>query len=128
MSQEEIVKRVYTLCFCKRGDLILMLRRKKKPNQNLWNGLGGKVEVLEVPLQAVRREILEEGEIDITSAEVYYGGIVSDFSEDESILNIVHTYIAELPPTFPIWEGERQIQEGQICWKQIFWICVINNK
>jgi hypothetical protein len=34
----------YTLCFLTRGDQVLMLHRRRPPNQGLWNGVGGRLE------------------------------------------------------------------------------------
>lgn len=44
----------YTLCFCLCSDQVLMLYRKKAPNKNFWNGLGGKIEVGETPLTKMK--------------------------------------------------------------------------
>ena len=43
---------IYTLCFLTRGDHILMLHRRRPPNQGLWNGVGGRIEVGELLLAA----------------------------------------------------------------------------
>lgn len=50
----------HTLCFCHHDGDILMLYRNNQPNKNLWNGLGGKIEVGETPLESAIREIEEE--------------------------------------------------------------------
>ena len=50
----------HTLCFLTRADQVLMLHRRKPPNQGLWNGVGGKIEAGETPLEGCLREVLEE--------------------------------------------------------------------
>jgi 8-oxo-dGTP diphosphatase len=45
----------YTLCFLTREDRVLMLRRRRAPNQGLWNGVGGKIEAGETPRDRVLR-------------------------------------------------------------------------
>ncbi|WP_237522584.1 NUDIX domain-containing protein, partial [Bacillus cereus] len=50
----------HTLCFIKRNEEILMLNRKYDPVKGLWNGVGGKVEKGETPLENAIREIKEE--------------------------------------------------------------------
>lgn len=50
----------FTLCFLKHHDKILMLQRNKDPNKGLWNGVGGKIEKNETPVEACLREVKEE--------------------------------------------------------------------
>ena len=50
----------YTICFIQRNHQILMIHRKKNPNKNKWNGVGGKIEPGESPLAACVREVREE--------------------------------------------------------------------
>ncbi len=57
---------LYTICFCRCADKVLMLYRNRPPNQNHWNGLGGKIQVGETPLECAQREILEMGFILLT--------------------------------------------------------------
>ncbi|MBQ8994041.1 MAG: NUDIX domain-containing protein, partial [Turicibacter sp.] len=52
-----------TLCYIFKNSEILMLYRNKKENdvhEGKWNGLGGKLEKEETPLQCVLREVYEE--------------------------------------------------------------------
>ncbi|MEH7178321.1 NUDIX hydrolase [Neobacillus vireti] len=50
----------YTLCFLKKDDEVLMLLRAKEPNKGKWNGVGGKIEHEETPVENCKREVLEE--------------------------------------------------------------------
>ena len=59
---------VYTICFCLRGDAVLMLYRDRPPFARHWNGLGGKIEPGETPLACVEREVLEESGLNLRDA------------------------------------------------------------
>src|SRR5260370_9474166 len=59
----------YTICFCLRGDQVLMLYRSHAPNAGRWNGLGGKIEAGETPWRNIHREIREEAGMDLCQAE-----------------------------------------------------------
>ncbi|MDP6585179.1 MAG: NUDIX domain-containing protein, partial [Anaerolineales bacterium] len=50
----------HTLCFITSNEKILMLLRYNPPNEGLWNGVGGRIEKDETPLQACLREAHEE--------------------------------------------------------------------
>jgi 8-oxo-dGTP diphosphatase len=50
----------FTLCFLLHGEEVLMLHRRFPPNQGLWNGVGGHIELRETSRQAVIREVAEE--------------------------------------------------------------------
>jgi 8-oxo-dGTP diphosphatase len=64
-----------TLCFCHNNDEILLLLRNKQPNKNLWNGLGGKIEVGEDPHTSALREIKEESTLELP--QLQHLGVVS---------------------------------------------------
>ncbi len=116
----------YTICFCCCADKVLMLYRNRPPNQNHWNGLGGKIQVGETPLECVQREILEEANIDLNSIILLrFAGIVTwpvgaDATASSSGM---FAFIADLPPDWPTWEGNRMIPEGTLCWKPFEWVC-----
>jgi 8-oxo-dGTP diphosphatase len=48
------------LVYARRDDHVLLIHRNKEPNLGLWIAPGGKVELDESPLDAARREMLEE--------------------------------------------------------------------
>ena len=125
LAMQEVLLR-YTICFCCCGDMVLMLYRSNAPNRQRWNGLGGKLEPAETPLACVRREILEEASIDLQVAErLHYAGIVT-WNVGSDLLSPtggMYAFIAQMPPDWPIWEGERETEEGLLCWKPIEWVC-----
>ena len=53
-------QRPSALCYLVAGDRLLMLRRKKEPFSEHWTAPGGKLEPGETPVEAIRREMMEE--------------------------------------------------------------------
>ncbi len=66
----------HTLCFIKRKEEILMLNREYDPVKGLWNGVGGKIEKGETPLENAIREIKEETNIKVTYDQIQFKGII----------------------------------------------------
>jgi 8-oxo-dGTP diphosphatase len=59
-----------TLCYLKDDGRVLMLHRNKKTNDlhiGKYNGLGGKLEARESPLECAKREVLEESGLSANS-------------------------------------------------------------
>jgi 8-oxo-dGTP diphosphatase len=104
----------YTLCFLTRLDSVLMLRRRRPPNQGLWNGVGGRIEPLETPLEACLREVREETGFEIHSAR--FAGLVSwtGFEAPDGSLCV---YIADAPAGEPA-----TCEEGELAWKRREWV------
>jgi 8-oxo-dGTP pyrophosphatase MutT (NUDIX family) len=52
----------YTVCFlfCNNGDLVLLQKKDRTQYAGRFNGVGGKIEPGEAPVDGARREILEE--------------------------------------------------------------------
>ena len=116
----------YTICFCRCGDLVMMLRRLRPPNAGLWNGLGGKISPGETPLDCVRREVLEESGIDLRSpGDLRFAGVVRwDAGVDPTGPSTgMHAFVAELPDGRSVREDERKVTEGTLSWKPVGWAC-----
>lgn len=115
----------YTICFCLHGEQVLMLYRNKPPNARRWNGLGGHIESGETPLDGVRREILEEAEIDLRQAqELRYAGPVTwtNGKKPARITGGMHAFLASFAEDFPTWP-DRITSEGLLSWKPLAWVC-----
>jgi 8-oxo-dGTP pyrophosphatase MutT (NUDIX family) len=75
----------YTICFCLCGDQVLMLSRTHPPNAGLWNGLGGKLEADETPVENIYREVMEEAALDLHQAQqVRFAGLVTWMALDHA--------------------------------------------
>lgn len=122
----------YTICFIIKKEKILMLYRKRSPNQHKWNGLGGKIEENETPTENIFREISEEAEFNLKKAKkIYEAGIVTWKNiENEHVsnqaINGMHAFIAYIPEETISWK-KKETEEGTLEWKKLSWICDIKN-
>ncbi len=67
-----------TLVYCRRGDEVLLMRRRKAPNVGLWVAPGGKVEIDESPYECAVRELREETGLQVKA--VYFRALVTEVS------------------------------------------------
>ena len=100
-----------TLCYLERGDEYLLLHRTKKEadeNRDKWICVGGKFEDRESPEDCMRREVLEETGLTVTSYR--YRGIVT-FVSDCYPTEYMHLFTANG------WTGTEQVcDEGDLAW------------
>ena len=105
------MSKMTTLCYLERGDRYLMLHRTKKENdenRDKWIGVGGKFEDGESPEDCVKREVLEETGLTLTSYR--YRGIVT-FVSDVYPCEYMHLFTADG------WTGEEKVcDEGELDW------------
>jgi 8-oxo-dGTP diphosphatase len=114
----------YTICFCRSGDRMLLLHRRRPPNAGLWNGVGGKIVPGERPEDCIRREFLEETGIDLaTAGTLRFGGIVTwTVGADPTMPSSgMYAFVADLDLAYPIWDGDRDIAEGLLRWHPLSW-------
>jgi 8-oxo-dGTP diphosphatase len=121
-NQGDSIMHIYTICFIKKGEELLLLNRNFAPNMGLWNGVGGKIQRGETPEQCIKREVYEE--TGIALSKVLYKGTVN-WTVDDERFGGMYLYIAELPDSF-IYTTPRSMQEGILEWKPLKWI--INNQ
>ncbi len=91
-----------TLIYARRGSDILMLERAQRPgdpHSGKWNGLGGKLEPEETPLDGAIREFEEESGIRLKSGDLKAAGTIlfPKFKDHQDWL--VWIFTAELSPT-----------------------------
>lgn len=114
-----------TVCFLRRNDELLMLNRENKPTQGLWNGVGGKIEADETPLESVRREIEEETGIVLSETQITYKGMVT-WEVDGTYSGGMYAFLADLPSNLE-YATPRRIAEGILDWKPITWLLADRN-
>lgn len=113
----------YTICFCCYQQHVLMLYRAFPPNAQLWNGLGGKIEVGETPLASVRREMQEEAGIDLREASsVFFAGIVTWGLTGHDAVKGMYVFIAHLSEQQAEHISSFNTPEGLIAWKPLAWV------
>ncbi|MFS0781960.1 NUDIX hydrolase [Bacillus sp. 1P06AnD] len=107
----------YTICFISCKDNMLLLNREKAPNMGLWNGVGGKIEKGETPLQCIMREIYEE-----TGHAIEH---VSSRGEvvwhNEQGTSGMYLFFCELDES-SVFADARSTPEGILSWKRTPWI------
>lgn len=112
----------YTLCLIRNGDEILLLNREKPPQMGMWNGVGGKIEPSETPLESAIRETFEETGIRLT-AMMHAGNVIF---MNESGRQGMYLFMAELPKTH-VLATPLGTREGILDWKTIDWIMQKDN-
>jgi 8-oxo-dGTP diphosphatase len=74
----EGLKKVAVICILKHKDKFLLLERLREPNKDLFTPLGGKIDPYETPLNAAKRETLEESGIVVEDMD--FCGILTETS------------------------------------------------
>lgn len=100
-----------TLCCIRDGDMVLLLRRHKAPNQGLYNFPGGKIEPHEDPYEACLREIHEETGIRIPRAVLR--AILTVITRTTRAQWLLFAFVADRPPESP---DPVQTDEGDLRW------------
>ncbi|MGV8845985.1 NUDIX hydrolase [Tessaracoccus sp.] len=118
-----------TLGYVRRGDEVLLVHRQRDgdDHQGKYNGLGGKLEPGEDAVACMRREILEEAGITITSLQlrgtIAWPGFGSDGSDWFGLVFVIDGFEGLVPEdnddgplswvridelgNLPMWEGDR---------------------
>lgn len=115
----------YTLAFIKKDNKILMLNRNKSPWMGSWNGVGGKLEKNETPLEAIIREVKEETNLVVTESQVLDKGLVT-WNEDANIGGL-HVFLINIDNNQVVYETPLNTREGILDWKEIDWISDFDN-
>jgi 8-oxo-dGTP diphosphatase len=115
---------MYTICFIRHEDKLLLLNRYKAPNMGLWNGVGGKLDADESPLQGIAREIYEETGLSVSDSSITFGGNVRWVSD--SFDSGMYLFYCELPPQLQL-DTPVSVDEGVLMWHSIAWVLDENN-
>lgn len=62
---------VIIILFNKKKNKLLLVKRNKEPYKNCWNGIGGKIKKNETPLEAAKRECIEETNIALEKTQTF---------------------------------------------------------
>ena len=106
----------YTLIFLTHGDQVLMLHRRNPPNQGFWNGVGGRLEAGERPLQGALREVREETGYTLPSAR--FAGLLTWDGHSETPGGL-YIFTAAAPDNAPLPPMD---DEGELAWKPRAWV------
>lgn len=108
-------------CLCDLRDergRVLLIRRKKSPNQGLCSPIGGKLDMPtgESPAQCAQREILEEAGIHIPLERLHLGGLIAETAFDGGGGHAGHWLLFYYRVLGPVQVEERDIREGRLEW------------
>lgn len=113
---------VLLLLFTKDFKKVLLIKRNKKPFANLYNGIGGKIELGETVKEATIRECMEEAKIQIKSPKLLMTCIYpkSINAEEEKEMAVLYDIVDEV--------NVEENDEGTFEWKDINFALDFNNK
>lgn len=113
---------VVIMLFNKNKDKLLLVKRNKKPYKDCWNGIGGKIEENETPLEAAKRECMEETNIVLENPKllVTYVYPESNIMNSNTHLNVIYDFVQEV--------AVKDNYEGHYEWKNIDFVMDIYNQ
>lgn len=113
----------YTLGFihCPETGHVLLLNRQKAPWMGRWNGVGGKLDEGETPMDCIIRETFEETGLKITTYEDR--GVLRWFRDGED-LGGVHLFVGKVSMEEKDGYSTPRVfcHEGILDWKELSWI------
>jgi len=124
-----------TLVFLRRGDEVLLIRKKRGFGAGKLNGVGGKLEEGENLEEAAAREVMEEVGVRVKSLK--YAGRLEFYSGDPSPDWVVHVYVTadfEGEPRLsdeaePRWYNVRELPFNEMWEDDRYWLPhVLNGK
>lgn len=113
---------VVILLFSKDTEKLLLVKRNKKPYPNMWNGIGGKIEVDETPIEAAIRECKEETGLTMINPKL----LVTYVYPESNPMNS-NTHLSVIYDFIDIEEVEDNY-EGHYEWKDIEFALDFNSK
>ena len=101
--------KVSTLCFCIKGEEVLLAMKKRGFGTGKWNGYGGKIHEGESPQAAASREIEEESGLVVDEAKLHHVALVH-FSFDEILIFSCYVFLTYQWQGDPVETGEMRPQ------------------
>jgi len=122
--------RVETLLYIVKNNKILLIEKKRGLGAGLYNGVGGKVEDGELPLNAAIRECEEE--IGIKPLDPEWMGVL-EFINDGSVYSYVHVFISEdfkgdlheTDEAKPVWFPLDKIPYDKMWEDDVYWLPIV---
>lgn len=113
---------VVILLFTKNFKEVLLVKRNKRPYINCWNGIGGKIEENETPIESAIRECKEETGITISNPKLLVTYIYPQENtlNSNTKLNVLYDFVDKVEVT--------DNKEGHYEWKDVEFIMDSNNK
>ena len=114
-DEQPLPYRLACLCDLRdRNGRILLIERRKAPNQGLCSPIGGKLDTAtgESPHQCAQREIMEEAGIDVAIERLHLMGLVSERAFEGK----GHWLMFYFRVLGPVEVPERDIPEGRLKW------------
>lgn len=120
--KRKMKKYVVIFLFTKDYKKVLMVKRKKPPYQECWNGIGGKIEENETEVQTAIRECYEETGIKLENPKLFITYIYPETNEMNkgTNLSVLYDFIEEVPVNAN--------EEGAYEWKDIAFALDFNNR
>lgn len=115
---QELPYRIAVLCYLfDTRRRVLLLHRRKPPNQDLYSPIGGKLETAigESPTACAIREIKEEVGLTLTAADLHLTGIVSE----QGFQDECHWLMFLYEVTRPVEVVPSEFDEGRLEWHDI---------
>ena len=121
---------VETLLYVLKDNKVLLIKKKRGLGSGLYNGVGGKVEKGETPLDAAIRECVEE--VGIIPKGVEWRGVL-EFYNDGKLYGYVHIFVAsdyegvpkESEEAIPIWFEIDELPYDKMWEDDKFWLPIV---
>ena len=122
MTEKPNKNYVVILLFSKDYEKLLLVKRNKKPYPNMWNGIGGKIETGETPIDAAIRECKEETGLDMINPKLLVTYVYPESNPVNS-----NTHLSVIYDFIDVEEVEDNY-EGHYEWKDINFALDFNSK
>jgi 8-oxo-dGTP diphosphatase len=110
----------YTLAFVCFNDQCLVLNRKKSPWLGMWNGLGGKIQEGETPIESIQRELFEEMGMTFPLEDIQEAGVLT-WDDFEAEGQGIYLFVVQLKKPFET-KYPYDSDEGILAIKSVDWL------